>query len=91
MIFVLLTRWQLLKMVRFLFLLVLLAALILGVYGVVRTAEVMANRSRESPGPEKAAAGQTLDREQAPGARDENVFDILIDKLRDYHNGELQP
>ncbi|MEW6172851.1 MAG: hypothetical protein AB1510_07245 [Bacillota bacterium] len=90
MIFVLLTRWQLLKIVRFLFLLILLAALILGVYGVVRTAEVMANRSRESPVPgrEKPAAGQTLDRER--DARSDNVFDKLIKRLRDYHKGDLQ-
>jgi Flp pilus assembly protein TadG len=89
MIFVIWTRQQLLKTVRFLFLLILLAALILGVYGVVRTGEVMAQRSRDSSVSEKgsaAAARSITDREKPDH---QNLFDKLIKKLKGYHRGDF--
>jgi uncharacterized protein HemX len=77
-----------LKTVRFLFLLILLAALILGVYGVVRTGEVMAQRSRDSSTEKgRAAAAQSVtDREKS---EHQNLFDKLIKKLKGYHRGDF--
>ncbi len=82
MIFVIWTRQQILQTVRFLFLLVLLAALILGVYGVVRTGEVMAQRSRDS----SVASRSLTDREKNER---QNLFDKLIKQLRGYHRGDF--
>lgn len=87
MIFVLWTRQQLLKTLRLIFLFLLLVALVLGVYGVVRTGEVMANRARESYVSERPSASQTAAREEKSG--DENLFDKLIKKLKSYHKGNL--
>jgi O-antigen ligase len=81
-IFVIWTRQQILQTVRFLFLLVLLAALILGVYGVVRTGEVMAQRSRDS----SVASRSLTDREKNER---QNLFDKLIKQLRGYHRGDF--